>query len=263
MTGIKPNGSTVLPTNGNDYSEGKWDMFTIPASGRMYALTYIHGSGVNDARGWACWRFRSDNDTDTLINEGDIGWKVLPPPLRLSTSSTVDYRSRFISYSLVDVSGDLTTIFEYAIDGAQGSLVNTYQWVDEDTEMRFLNVGGDTTWARPLLNIGGGQFVYSPRQPYNFAFRVDASGASPGVLKLRTRVLGSSENVKLRYYFTAKGEAMQRLASISAPTSGSISADELTGITANSGEFVVDWAIESQGFTLNDVFEIHPVAEDN
>lgn len=264
MTGIRPNGNAGGVGANQDFFEGRNEMFVIPESGRMYALTYIWGSGATNHRGWACWRLRYDNGTDSLLNEGDIGWKVLPPPLRLQTSSSLDnMHGRFKSYSLVDVSGQLTTILEFSRDGNEQSLENVYQWIDEDTEMRLLNTGGSAGWSKPLIKIGGGESVWSPRQPYNFAFRADASGADPGTLKLRTRIFGSSEAVKVRYYFTAKGHPMQRIANISAPTSGSISANELTGITANSGEFVVDWAIQAQGFNLNDVFNIHPIAEDD
>jgi hypothetical protein len=263
-SGLTPNGRGSQPNQSDpdDYFQGRSDMFVVPESGRMYAFAYIWGSGLSDAAGWAVFRMRYDGASDTLINEGDIGWKVLPFPLRLSTSSTIGVRSRVKAYSLVDPSGRLTTIIEYMNDGTQGSLVNTYRWENEDTEMTLLNTGGDASWTRPLIKIGGGERVWSPRQPYNFTFRVDASGADPGKLKLRTRVLGSSEAIKVRYYFTDKKVPMQRLANISAPTSGSISANELTGITANSGEFVVDWDIQAQGFDLNDEFNIHPVAED-
>lgn len=269
QTGIRPTENTGFPGGTTDYFEGRNELFVASPTGQdteyMYALGFIWGSGAGGQwhTGWACWKLLYDSDTDSLLNLGDIGWKVLPPPLRLSTTSTLDVRSRFKAYSLVDVSGQLTNILDFSLDGDEGSLTNVYEWRGEDEEMRLLNTGGDASWSKPLIKIGGGEQVWSPRQPYNFAFRVDASGASPGKLKLRTRVFGEGESIKVRYYFTSSKGPMKQLASISAPTSGSISANELTGVTANSGEFIVDWDIQAQGFDLNDVFNIHPVAEDN
>lgn len=273
-TGIRPQGDIGVPTytETNDYFEGRNELFVDSPSGSnidyMYALAFIWGSGTATpgewATGWSCWKLRYDNDTDSLINEGDIGWKVLPPPLRLRTSTTLDMRNRFKAYSLVDVSGDLTTILTFSLDGNQNSLENVYQWRGEDQEMRLLNTAvGNASWSHPLIKNGGGESVWSPRQPYNFAFRVDASGADPGTLNLRTRVFGNSEPLRVRFYFDSKKSPMRQLASISGATSGTISGDELTGITANSGEFSVVWNIQDQGFELNDIWNIHPVAEDN
>lgn len=264
ISGLAPDGAGPggSPPRDDDWWEGRAEMFVDPDEGKMYALNFIRGSG--DKSGFACWQMRYDSVTDSLINEGDVGWNVLPPILRMQDSSnfTFSHTSKWKAYNLVDESGTSSIVFELMKNSRQGNLVNTYLWNGPNVEMSFLGQGGDAAHSRSMIKIGGGEYVSSPRKPYDFTFRVDASGAPAGTLNMRTRVLGSGQPIKIRWYFTDKSVPMQRLALVQNASSGNLVGNELRNVIASSGiEYVVQWRIQDQGVPLANVFDIHPVAE--
>lgn len=264
MSGLAPDG-IATPGIGTaiDWATGRSEMFVDPDQGRMYAMHFVRGSG--DKSGWAVHQLRYDGQTDKLYDDGDVGWLTLPPSLRMldSTSQTINPTSRFKAYNLVDSSGVSTVILEFMATGAQGNLTNWYMWNGPATPMTFLGQGGDASWSRPNIKIGGGHRVWSPRQPYNFACRVDESGASPGTVNVYTRILGSGEPVKVRYLFTSENHPMTKQAQIQNTTSGVITNNEVTGIIANGAEFRVEWLAENQNIPFGGEFSIHAVADND
>ena len=257
VSGLSPDGGLGVA---NDSWEGRTELFVDPDVGKMYGMTFIRGSG--NRSGFACWQMRYDSITDALINEGNVGETVLPPPFRLKTGTDFLMTSRWKAYNLVNASGESTVILEVMRDGQNGTLVNTYGWNGPNTQMTFLGQGGNAKLSRPNIKIGGGEYVSSPRQPYDLTFRVDAVGAPAGTVNLRTRILGSGQAVKLRWLFTDKSVSMTREALVQNASSGTLIGNQLSGIIASSGiEYVVQWRLQDQNVQLTNTFDIHPVAE--
>jgi len=260
-SGLAPDGTSAIGLNNIDWSTGRSEMFVDPDEGRMFGMTFIRGSG--NKSGHAIWSLRYDGTTDKIFNDGDVGWSALPPALRMqdSNATIASPLSRWKAYNLIDSSGTSTIVFEYMNTGEQANLSNWYKWNGPSVEMSFLGQGGDASWSRPNIKIGGGQRVWSPRQSYNYAFRVSDSGAPAGTLNLYTRVIGSGQAVKVRWLFSDDDGPMTKLATVQNTTSGVLSNNEVTGIIANGSEFKVEWKLQDQGISFGDEFDIHPVAD--
>lgn len=253
-SGLAPDGSYTADTD-RDIRRGRPELFVDNNTGFMYAITQVRPSGT------AIWELDWDQGNERLINRQEIGIKVLPAALRLSSGAgNGDMRNRWKAYNLVGPSGEESIMIEFNDKGNSDSLSAFFLWRGPTQRMLYLGAGGNGAMSRSQLKVGGGQSTWSEQQPFDVTCRLSPSGASDGTVKLYSRVLGSGQSVDVSWWFSPSGHAMTTQAEIQNASSGTIVSNVLNGIVANSGEFNVEWKLQDQGVDVGQVSNIHAIA---
>lgn len=255
-------GSLNTPlTSSSSYQErtARSGLFTDGTN--IYTLLYYQGGAGADTTGFRCVQFNS-----SFVGT-DITTTVVPDTMRGGTNvipSTARVRT------LVDCVSDPASpqiYIWYCPNGGGGSSIFTpwsiYRWVNNTTQFEFVDTGASYQDAIPFTKLTEGSTFYTTdNNSYSNHVEILSRATTNNGTAIRlTFKLYSASGTQLvdmtGYYGTNADEFADNVATLSAPSSGSLVGNTVENLVADNGvtTYGVTWESNADGFGSGDPYK--------
>ncbi len=175
-------------------SEGKYALFPSPDGSVLYGMWYTSTGGT----GWVFGKFI--DTAGTLSYDSDLSNPVLPATLRVGGGSGVADNRWWCFYDQETTPGTAALSLFMSVDGASGSTVTNYTFVDEVTVLTTTDAGGSASHAVTNIMTGGGERVYTPGELHiEIVDRVAVLGGEAVRFKCWGDIGAADKNVEFRF----------------------------------------------------------------
>ena len=234
----------------------RWALFDDGT--RMYAIYWNEETGNN---GWKM--FQLDFTGGTFVVGTELTNTVLPAALRPGNGALDS--GRWSTY--IDQKNDGTyDIFLNYGTSSTGGAITQYQFVDNTTELTYIQSGADARFAMPESKTGGGErtvdlsapsvCVYSRER--NLGGETVTFRAFPPILPLDG--YDPTDHV-VNFYFGLDQDVPVSQALLTGTATGGSAVRVGNSVTAVEADGVTDYTITIQAFGFNDLDKINLVAE--
>lgn len=225
---------------------------------RMYTIYYNNESGNE---GWKM--FQLDLTAGTFVKGTELTNTVLPSALRPGNGAQTT--GRWSTY--VDQQNDGTyDIFLNYGTGSGGGAITQYQFVDNATELTFIQSGADARFAMPESKTGGGSRVADLSAPTVCVYAKERTAggetvtfrAFPPILPLDG--YDATDNT-VNFYFGLDQDVPVSQALLTGTATGGSAVRVGNSVTMVEADGITDYTVTIQAFGFDDLDKINLVAE--
>jgi hypothetical protein len=237
-------------------TDGRWCLFDDGTN--MYAI-YYNNEASNE--GWKMFQLDFSGGTFSLGIE--LTNAILPTGLRPGNGSSST--GAWFVYKDQDNTGSADIFLGYAANNAGGQ-ITLYQFINNSTELSFVQSGADGRYAVPNWESGGGDRELDLAAPQITVYkRVRDSGGEKVTFRVFPPLQPLNDydgtNLTVNFFFGVDGDIPLTQALLTGTATGGSAVRTGNSITGVESDGITDYTAVIQAFGFNDLDNINLTAE--